>query len=195
MSGQGFWKPGDIRPNKSGDDDRKSITPQRSILPKNPSNDDAALPSNALNQANNKDTTTPIRKTKLSGTTMNMRFMMRKQQHQQDVLPSPPSSHHQERITTTTPKSAPTSQVDTLSRDRQQQHLESSILPVADESVYINILGRRSFGGFNRHVESTWDEHTTFYKTAVGRHIIRGGNNSNNNAQEETKKKRKRHSK
>ena len=99
-----------------------------------------------------KTTNNPARKTKLSGTTMNMRFMMRQQA-------KPEMDHGSDT------SSAPMA-VESIQTHSQPQHRDAKYSAAAgEESVFINVLGRRSFGGFNCHAENAWNEHASFYGT------------------------------
>jgi hypothetical protein len=178
MSETLFWKPGSNKPinggDKKGEIGRNGRNRNGSVEGHRQRNE-SELPAqpNASAGASSGSGNTPLRKTKLSGTTMNMRFMMRKQP-QQDSDTSKPL---------TSPQHANTP-------DRQPRHSEAQSSNQSEQDpVFINIIGRRSFGGFNRHTENAWNEHASFYGTKSSRNPQGQGNAQ---PSPQAKKKRKR---
>ena len=106
---------------------------------------------------------------------MNMRFMMRKQ-----TQPEMDRGGDLTRV-----EEEETSDVTTI--HTQPQHCGTAV--AEESSVFINVLGRRSFGGFNRHVENAWTEHASFYGTNTSGRLRKDAADPT----DEIKRKRKRH--
>jgi hypothetical protein len=184
MAEASFWKPGAKRPASA----REPATHHSLSQPQKqargggngPRPKDGVSISNADQQAGALNVA--LRKTKLSGTTMNMRFMMRKQQQSDafGVVGLSPSSPGVTRAYAHKSSMADTIMNHELSYD-QLLHPNQSASPQQVEPsrnhdpngmddfepVYMNVLGRRSFGGFNRHVEYAWGEHASCHGTTA----------------------------
>jgi M-phase phosphoprotein 6 len=136
----------------------------------------SAKPSKARNARNNSDTPPAAvarSQTSLSGATLNMRFMQRKNEqqkhekkHQQqtkqppnEASPKPADNDDQE-----DPMQVEEAQSPLLVTGYHAQHHpdEDSLIdttPATTSDMYgisMDIIGRRSFGGFNRALEDTW---------------------------------------
>lgn len=188
-----FWRPGDSRPTRSRPSSRG-----RKDVPKDSSASrplhGPSLPASPPVQTDHtqaKSEDTPARKTKLSGATMNMRFMMRKQHSPAAPVTTIAATASKASSSLSAGRSEGPSDVE---QSAQPQHHESQVEPSAgDEPIFMNILGRRSFGGFNRHAETAWMEHASFHGSVTHRSKSRRKDTAEISSSDK-EKKRKRHS-
>ena len=119
-------------------------------------------------------TATPITSPpkKLSGATLNMRFMQRKQQQEEKRRHS-----HEGSIVARAAQQRQQQQAGQASGSVQEQQSQQQQAAQQQQSLYdiatptdmygTTLLGRRSFGGFNPLVERAWKEHQFAHKHAA----------------------------
>eukprot|EP00980_Cylindrotheca_fusiformis_P028912 scaffold22672_cov141-Cylindrotheca_fusiformis.AAC.15 len=139
-----MWKPGTQKPKAKSS---KTSKPESSGL------------SMSAEKTTSQKKPTSSSKKRLSGATMNMRFMKRKkdsheqEEKQEEVvveMQSPISSH-------AAVAAAPLQQDDSMDVDNDQNNKTFLIAtPVDMYGLKGSITGRRSFGGFNSHMEEVW---------------------------------------
>jgi hypothetical protein len=167
---EALWKPGERKPK---------ITPRQH----NNNKGSSPSPPSAKTPQSSSSSTTDSKKKKLSGSTMNMRFMKRKletnqyqeqqRKQQKSISGQSPAAAQQ---------STPTSQTaDVVIPGQNHTHdgrsIDDTDVPmdiVQDQSGFLkatptdmygmlaNLLGRRSFGGFNPAVEEAWKSSKNF---------------------------------
>ena len=164
MSGT-MWKPGSAKPSPSNNSSKNKGNKRNLDANKKIENgwDEEDNNENGTNiPASGTPTSTSENKKKasLSGATMNMRFMQRKKEqqyyekkrHAKVEAPSPMDVDDNEDY------SADHSDDDSVQPQLPQDELVSSA-PATSADMYgisVEVIGRRSFGGFNRAIEDTW---------------------------------------
>lgn len=157
-----MWQPGTAKPSSpiesSGKQNESEGTGGQGVTNGHSSGTSPPQPSST-------DTAKPQKKA-LSGATMNMRFMQRKKEQQKF------ERKHQRKEDTASSKEdtmdiddGESSSTSTSSNDdfvHSQQQTEDEVIasgPATTVDMYgisVEVIGRRSFGGFNRAVEETW---------------------------------------
>lgn len=221
-----MWKPGSAKPqgsnkknakgrtpNKRGRDNMKDGPPAQTPrkIDVDDGNDDNEGGSGGGDTPSALSAVAPVSQKKLSGSTMNMKFMTRKKEtqafarknnQQQNNQQSPAAA--QSPVATAAGAAATDDdpmQVDMDSSSApaamsplvQQQHsypntssrggaIPIDMVPATTSDMYgisVDIVGRRSFGGFNRSVENTW-------KASYQSHQEDGANGSNGSNSKDT---------
>jgi hypothetical protein len=164
MSGA-MWKPGSAKPSPSNNSSEQKANKRNRDVSKNNDNggdeeDNNENGSNIPRSGSPTSTSEKKKKASLSGATMNMRFMQRKKEqqsyekkhHAKVEEPSPMDVDNNE------DHSADHSDDDSIQPQLPQDELVSSA-PATSADMYgisVQVIGRRSFGGFNRAIEDTW---------------------------------------
>lgn len=139
-----MWKPGSDKPRELAASTRGPAT--------------ETTPSNPSTTSTSATTTLPLRTKKLSGATLNMRFMKRTE---------PTSTHHPtsetdvDRATSVAGRHQP-QEGETTSDGRNDE--VTSATPADMYGAQAMVLGRRSFGGLNKIIEEAWKSSYKWYK-------------------------------
>jgi hypothetical protein len=144
-----MWKPGTDKPVTKSP---KAPTPKSPKTPKQETSE------HGLSLAGESSVSKPTSSSKkrLSGATRNMRFMKRKKepQEQEEKVESGTDSL----TAASSPKRDAVAPVqdDAMDVDDQIDESYSAATMVEMYGIQASLIGRRSFGGFNPHVEQTW---------------------------------------
>lgn len=179
-----MWKPGTTAPSRNihkrgreeGDDSRKYQENHSEEIADN-GNGTSKPPSG---------TPTEKKKAALSGATMNMKFMQRKMEQRSF------EKKHQQQVEMAASSSLDVSMADADGGDNDggnsdnsdgPPHIELpqdtpvSLTPASSADMYgisVGVIGRRSFGGFNRAIEDTWKASYRSHKEGSGQKSSRG---------------------
>lgn len=153
-----MWKPGTAKPKSPS-----PKTPTRTTKKQEPSNGVMKLSGNTPMSAE------ASAKKRLSGATMNMRFMKRKketQQHEESRRNSSGAAHSPAAAAAPSPKAAtPSARGEEeendpmdVEEDDEFRELFSRATPADMYGMQASLIGRRSFGGFNPSIEEAWKD-------------------------------------
>jgi hypothetical protein len=136
-----MWKPGTDKP-----------------VTKSPKTPKPETSEHGLSLAGESSVTKPTSSSKkrLSGATMNMRFMKRKKEPQEHEEKVESGTHSPMSASAPKPAAVAPVQDDAMDVDDQNDEPYSAATVVDMYGMQASLIGRRSFGGFNPFVEETW---------------------------------------
>ena len=201
-----MWKPGFTKPSNSNKKHPKDKNSKKNLDMDGPA---AEIPNHVDEDDDNGGPSTPsavaaTSQKKLSGATMNMRFMTRKKETHSNSKNHQQQHHspYQSPPTTQSPgNSKLQSENDPMQIDTEdsapamspflQQHSYPHALRAVEDApidmtpattsdmygISVDIIGRRSFGGFNRSIENTWKASYRTHKED-GNHRSSSSNNA-----------------
>mmetsp|Transcript_20642 Transcript_20642/g.44943 ORF Transcript_20642/g.44943 Transcript_20642/m.44943 type:complete len:282 (+) Transcript_20642:59-904(+) len=166
-----MWKPGTAKPNGSTPSsstkrNKKKQGSRSKLDPLSINDGDGVMTTQTLSKTPSSGSKTPLKR--LSGGTMNMRFMKRRK----DEISSNKSNNEEENMQSHSKKSSPHSRIQTNdAMDTGDGHDDSSTeMDDVDGSNYAqansvdmygieaSLIGRRSFRGFNEPIERIWKD-------------------------------------
>jgi len=193
----GAWKPGNPNPSGCSTTATSSSTSVK-IHEKSKKGHQSISPTTAAT-----DSSSPAKKT-LSGTTMNMRFMQRRRELEEAELSRKRKSAQQEQEMNESVNQGLTDIHYRISKDNnttlltnvttnslssnalQTKELNSISTATNTDMHGSDIIGRRSFGGFNKSVGETWEAAVTLlFKDSLTCNNNKNGNNNKSTISDE----------